>query len=157
MRNKKLSHLFTPFYRIGLDTETNDRQLYTWICIKKKDTRIYWITMFYNEVDSNTGNFHTQFGRIRFVKGIKKNRKRRCSPNDLLESSENSIALSYHQNRWVDPLCCLKDSSKEAERKKCLNGRWLTVDDVNHRPEVASLIAEAFLKFVGKDEEPIEP
>lgn len=53
-----------------LSKTSNDRRDYYWIKVYV-DEYEYWLSLFYNELDENTGNFHTQIGRIQFCKNIK--------------------------------------------------------------------------------------
>ena len=49
----------------------NDYRAYQWIEVRIGD-REYWITAVYNDLDFNSGNFHSQYGRIQFWKDIRK-------------------------------------------------------------------------------------
>lgn len=66
--------------KIGLNTRMrknksiNDYSNYVWLEIKVDDGNSYWITLFYNDVDPKSGNFHTQFGRVQFWKIYEKPR-----------------------------------------------------------------------------------
>lgn len=64
----------------GIKTKKNDYRDYFWIRVKY-DNSIYWITLFYNDVDEKSGNFHTQLGRIQFWKNIKGIEKGIGTPN----------------------------------------------------------------------------
>lgn len=54
----------------GVKTKKNDYRDFYWLSIRIQ-SRMYWITLFYNDVDSKSGNFHTQIGRIQFWKNIR--------------------------------------------------------------------------------------
>lgn len=55
-----------------LSSQKNDRRDYVWIRVIINNTSEYWLSLFYNDIDINTGNMHTQIGRIQFWKNIKK-------------------------------------------------------------------------------------
>ncbi len=58
----------------------NDYREYYWIKVRTKLSH-YWITLFHNDVDENSGNFHTQIGRIQFWKDISYKESRIGTPN----------------------------------------------------------------------------
>jgi len=43
----------------------NDYSNYFWIEVKAGE-QLFWITLFYNDIDGRSGKVHTQFGRIQF-------------------------------------------------------------------------------------------
>lgn len=47
----------------------NDYFLYLWIDVEIS-TRRYWITLFFNDIDTKSGNPHTQLGRIQFWRNV---------------------------------------------------------------------------------------
>lgn len=47
----------------------NDYRTFFWISVEIS-SRTYWITLFYNDIDKNSGNPHTQIGRIQFWRNI---------------------------------------------------------------------------------------
>ena len=49
----------------------NDYRAYQWIEVRIQG-REYWITAVFNDLDFNSGNFHSQYGRIQFWKDIRK-------------------------------------------------------------------------------------
>lgn len=60
---------------------TNDYRNYVWLSVTVDDVE-YWINAFYNDVDKQTGNIHTQFGRIQFCRNLVANRPEKTkSPN----------------------------------------------------------------------------
>lgn len=76
----------------------NDYRNYIWIDIECY-CNIYRITMFYNDIDNQTGNLHTQFGRIQFWrinKGL-----RVVNINNMLKWELNS-KVSYDPKIWID-------------------------------------------------------
>ena len=52
------------------NSRVNDYRCYQWITIRPDGGEAYWITMMFNDQDPNTGNTHTQFGRIQFWRDI---------------------------------------------------------------------------------------
>ena len=66
----------------------NDYRNYQWIKIHIGN-EIFWITLFYNDIDNKSGNIHTQFGRIQFWKGVtKEGKKGRYSPHHKVEYTD---------------------------------------------------------------------
>ncbi len=51
------------------NSRVNDYRNYLWITVRTGG-RAYWITMMANDLDSFTGNTHTQYGRIQFWRDI---------------------------------------------------------------------------------------
>ena len=49
----------------------NDYRAYQWIEVRIEG-REYWITVVFNDLDFNSGNFHSQYGRVQFWKDIRK-------------------------------------------------------------------------------------
>ena len=49
----------------------NDYRAYQWI-EARVGGREYWVTAVYNDLDFNSGNFHSQYGRVQFWKDIRK-------------------------------------------------------------------------------------
>ena len=70
-------------YQDGID---NDYRNYVWLQFKFESRR-YWLTSFYNDIDLGSGNCHTQLGRIAFVYNINvdKGGKNCPSPNRLVD------------------------------------------------------------------------
>lgn len=66
----------------------NDYRAYQWLSITIGE-HTYWITMFYNDLDFSSGNFHTQYGRIQFWKNIHSQERSSgqtvATPNDRLQ------------------------------------------------------------------------
>ena len=83
----------------------NDYRAFQWIVVTLGD-RIYWITMFYNDLDFSSGNFHTQYGRIQFWKDI----HREGNPDGHQETTPNDRIQGWwrprmdHQWRKLPPL-----------------------------------------------------
>ncbi len=53
------------------NSKVNDYRNYQWITVRIGE-RAYWICLMANDLDSFTGNTHTQYGRIQFWRGIHK-------------------------------------------------------------------------------------
>ena len=51
------------------NSRVNDYRNYLWITVRVGE-KAYWITMMANDLDSFTGNTHTQYGRIQFWRDI---------------------------------------------------------------------------------------
>ena len=51
------------------NSKVNDYRNYQWITVRI-DGKAYWICLMANDLDSFTGNTHTQYGRIQFWRGI---------------------------------------------------------------------------------------
>ena len=66
----------------------NDYRAFQWIVVTIND-HIYWITLFYNDLDFRSGNFHTQYGRVQFWKDIHSESdpegRQETTPNDKLQ------------------------------------------------------------------------
>ena len=110
--------------------------------------------MFWNDVDSweslkeSSGNYHTQYGRIQFWKDISFIEKiGRYTNNEIISTSETDIKLIIDKSKSADPLEYMDNFTKQ----DCLNGKWVTVDDVlRDDKDVCSIVAEAFTKFIKK-------
>ena len=100
----------------------NDYRNYLWICVKNGEQR-HWLTLFFNDVDEKSGNFHTQFGRIQFWRNVDSVTKGRYGVNRKCE--ENSACWVLDKGNMKDP------------------HRW--VDAPNYRP---TEIVNDFLRFV---------
>ena len=94
--------------RHGKKTALNDYLDYFWIEIKINNA-IYWITLFYNDVDRHTGNFHTQLGRIQFWENINPKNKspnQKCPGSQWIFCSKNSF----------DPKIWITDDNYSSQR-----------------------------------------
>lgn len=70
-----------PLRKHGRKTKLNDYRDYYWITVQIGNSTC-WITLFYNDIDESSGNFHTQIGRIQFWKNIQFTSKKGIgSPN----------------------------------------------------------------------------
>lgn len=102
---------------VYLDNEKkaiNDYRNYIWICVKIKN-ETYWITLFYNDVDTISGNMHTQFGRIQFCK-VSANKKGRISPNEEVTVFDKKIKIVIPRDHYYDPQLWV-DSPNYSPRK----------------------------------------
>lgn len=134
---------------IGVNTKYNDRRLFVWIPIFVNDEE-YLITLFLNEIDEKSGNCHSQIGRIQFVKNIVPSRYI-SSPNKILGKGNNKkeqpTVVEFCSYKWKNPLDFMDG---KYTKEKCLNKKWITIDDVNSNEDIPKLIAEAFKNFVGE-------
>ena len=132
---------------IGVNTSKNDRKLFVWIPIQNKGKE-YLITLFYSEIDKESGNCHSQVGRIRFVKDINPS-KYVSSPNRVLkkgnDKKEQPTVVEFCSYKWIDPLDYMDG---KYTKEMCLNKKWITIDDVNCNDNIPRLIANAFKKFI---------
>ena len=69
---------------IGGESEINDRRMYMWIEVNYKQKE-YGINLFKSEIDWQSGNCHSQIGRIMFTKGYIKNKLTPTSTNRILK------------------------------------------------------------------------
>lgn len=67
--NTNIVKLSEKYGRRGRKTEQNDFSAYFWIPVFLNDKE-YWITLFYNDINEESGNPRTQFGKIQFWKNI---------------------------------------------------------------------------------------
>lgn len=88
----KLKEPHRTYKRHGIKTKKNDYRDYYWIKVITKSST-YWITLFYNDVDKTSGNFHTQIGRIQFWKGIDTTANSIGSPNRKDSAGNWSLCL----------------------------------------------------------------
>ncbi|MBE6913812.1 MAG: hypothetical protein E7472_02615 [Ruminococcaceae bacterium] len=108
----------------GITTKMNDRAEYYWISVMIEDKK-YWLTLFYNEVDTGTGNIHTQFGRIQFWR-------------DVNGKTPNGEAIINRQLRWF----LIPEKSAQPCNKPTYIG------DPDYCPKT---VVEQFLEFINND------
>ena len=79
----------------------NDYRNYVWLSVNVNGNT-YWITLFYNDVDKNSGNFHTQFGRIQFWKNVQPHGKGNLSPHVKMDLKKSLYHGSKERGvkRW---------------------------------------------------------
>ena len=94
-------------------TSIKDYRNYMWICVIYHEKR-YWLTLFYNDVDEKSGNFHTQFGRIQFWKNIERNLNRRYGINK--QSDKDKTLWHYNKKDMYDPFVWI--DSPDYKRKE---------------------------------------
>lgn len=107
-----------------LDTK-NDFRNYIWIEVEFGDEakRKYKLTLFTNDIDTNTGNTHTQFGRIQFWKDMKDSEieKEHCiePPRILFKQSKKTDYFMYRTGYSTDEVVeeFLKYMKKPGEKK----------------------------------------
>ena len=132
----------------------NDRRIFQWISTKYKDVE-YAINFFHSEIDENSGNCHTQIGKIMFTKGYCLNKsKKLTSPNVILKDSHghymtngNSTVLIFNSNNWINPVDYFSDSAKSHLTESCK----IMIDDINNDSEILEETVNAFISFI-KDE-----
>ena len=137
----------------GLKNKNNYNN-YVWTEIEYSG-RLFWITMFWNDVDNwdkslsdSSGNYHTQIGRIQFWKDIVVTEKNRHSTNNVIkeQSSKDVVAIIVDKGRYGNPLDFMgKDMFKS---KDCLNGKYITIDDIIENPKALEAVVNAFENFV---------
>ena len=118
-----------PLRKHGIKSKNNDYREYYWITVKTA-SNTYWITLFYNDVDKTSGNFHTQLGRIQFWKNIQ-------------PATSKGIGSPHRKgidNNWY--FCA--ENSKDPQ---------IRIDDINYAEDVV----ERFLDFLDESEESSEP
>ena len=65
-----------------------DLRNYVWVTVENaKSNEKCYINLFYNDLDPNTGNPHTQFGRIQFARGGSKDDLNLGKPSEKTEAS----------------------------------------------------------------------
>ena len=116
-------------------TVGDDRRDYAWLCLQigKRGAieRTYWLTLFYNDVDPDRGNPHTQVGRIQFWKNVGKIAgKHGLTPNGMT----------------ADGRFYLKPENADGRHKKTP----IYIDADNYVPE--QIVAD-FIDFVKEDYE----
>lgn len=135
---------------IGGESEINDRRMYMWIEVNYKQKE-YGINLFKSEIDWQSGNCHSQIGRIMFTKGYIKNKLTPTSTNRILkddrgewQTDKNQTALIFNSENWIDPLIYMDGIDKT----KLANGKWITVDDILNEDGIVAEIIDAFVKFL---------
>lgn len=137
----------------GIKTKCNDRRMYMWIEVNYKQKE-YGINFFKSEIDWQSGNCHSQIGRIMFTKGYVINKSEITSPNIILkdirgkyQTNSNKTALIFNSENWIDPLTYMDGIDKT----KLANGKWITVDDILNEDGIVAEIIDAFVKFLHKE------
>ena len=95
----------------GLLTHKNDFRNYVWITVidKADENRQWVIDLFHNDIDggrpmaTNSGNLHSQFGRIQFWKGVTKKEGCCDSPHELISMDGDDITHKFCGNKGFDP------------------------------------------------------
>ncbi|MCR5060054.1 MAG: hypothetical protein K6A80_03365 [Saccharofermentans sp.] len=117
----------------------NDRRMVIWIRCEYEG-REYWITLFESEIDPESGNCHTQYGKIMFVKDLVKNYSSMSSPNQICDRTGESVFLRFESGKWKTPFPL-------GDRE------YVTAGDVMENDTLADEIAEAFAGFVKEQED----
>ena len=80
---------------------------YVWILIKeRKGNKCRMISLDYSDIDKQSGNIHSLFGKIQFCKNLAKNQNDRYSPNDILPLvpiNKKDTALIFGYSKLYDP------------------------------------------------------
>ena len=118
----------------GQKNRYNDRRMVIWIRCEYEG-REYWLTLFESEIDRKSGNCHTQYGKIMFVKDLVKNDSPMSSPNKISERDDESVLLRFGSGKWKTPF-------PFGERE------YVTAGDVLENDVLADEIAAAFVRFV---------
>ena len=123
----------------------NDRSNYIWL-VAEYSEKTFWISMFYNDfdTDTDTGNFHTQIGRLRFSKPAS---DKGCGSSNVVKDGMLDIARTIADHK--DPMELVKNYTKD----DCLNRKWVTVDDILQNDNACEAIAEAFIRYMKEDTE----
>ena len=137
----------------GIENAFNDRRMYMWIACLYKGKE-YNINFFHSEIDTFSGNCHSQIGKVMFTKDFVQNKQRPLSPNVIFKneddqgflSDQDSTVLVFNSYKWHSPLKYFKDTAPE----KLTNGKWVTVDDILDGG-IADEIADAFFEFIMQD------
>lgn len=114
----------------GIKNEENDFRCYHWIGIRIDD-RIYWITLFYNDINEANGNPRTQFGKIQFWKNVNPWNSKPGSPHATCDSGhwyfdENNMgktdlkiyAPDYSTKRVVEEFLTFLEDNNEVNVRK---------------------------------------
>lgn len=110
----------------------NDRRDYFWVDVIVCGAR-YRLALFYNEVDPDSGNIHTQIGRIQFWKNVQQKGHSGHTPNGWI-IQEGDV------RRWF-----LKMENSYTK----LKGDPIYIWDVQYETED---VVEQFLDFVEEDQ-----
>ena len=105
----------------GLITARFDFRNYIWITVREKtnDKKQWLISLNFNDIDNNnefelnSGNLHTQFGRIQFWKELNIKEKCCASPHELISKDGSDITLKFCGNKSFDPKQAIYDGTYE--------------------------------------------
>lgn len=109
------------------NSKVNDYRNYQWITIRVGD-EAYWISMVYNDLDEQTGNTHTQYGRIQFWRGIghQNGERNEAGPH----TKENGVWRFRADKQWKDmPRLHLWDENYSPKRVIDLFEEFLAARD----------------------------
>lgn len=129
----------------GIKTKYNDRRMCFWIRCEY-EMREYWITLFESEIDPYSGNCHTQYGKIMFVKDLIKISSQVSSPNQICKRNGESVLLIFGSGKWKNAKDFLPASLHT------VNEGYITAGDVLETNNAADKIAGAFVRFVKEKE-----
>ena len=92
-------------YLENKNRSVNDYRNYLWISVRIEDER-HWLTLFYNDIDENAGNFHTQFGRLQFWRNVTQTDNKRFGLFKKASSGEGGWYLNkndiHDPHIWID-------------------------------------------------------
>ena len=88
----------------GVKTKYNDRRMCYWISCEYEG-REYWLTLFESDIDPDSGNCHTQYGKIMFVKDLVRNRSSVSSPkHHFIPSTKDTSPQETYWRQTMQPI-----------------------------------------------------
>ena len=128
----------------------NDRNLHFWIETKYYGVE-YVINLFYNEIDTNSGNGYANVGRIMFTKDYVTNRKESISSNKIIKEYGNwysdgkKTEFIFNSYKWINKV----EYMNEVSASDFINEKWITVDDIlKSDSSKTEELVKAFIEFV---------
>lgn len=105
INHQNLQHLSISS-TVGRRSNINNYGDYRWIKVQSATSgKKYWLTLFYNDIDTKTSNPHTQLGRIQFWSDIKSSPygKDLGPHNNILKDKGQTIILSFNKSKSGEP------------------------------------------------------
>lgn len=104
---------------LGVRPGKNDYRNYIWIEVEDitDDSKKWMIALDYqdidggNELQKNTGNLHTQFGRIQFWSGVNKTKGTCDSPHELISKEGEDIIVKFCGSKSFDSKQAIYDGT----------------------------------------------
>ncbi len=124
----------------GIKTKYNDRRMCYWISCEYEG-REYWLTLFESDIDPDSGNCHTQYGKIMFVKDLVRNRSSVSSPNKICDRDGDSVLLRFGSGKWKNAADFVTCHIPEGRA-------YITAGDVLENDGIVDETAAAFVRFV---------
>lgn len=128
----------------------NDRRMYVWITTEYLGKE-YCINLFKSEIDCESGNCHSQIGRVMFTKGYIKNKSTIVSPNEIVKDSKGKFKtnkqkteLVFYSDKWVNPF----DLFLNKDRERLVNKHWISIDDILNDKNIVTELVDAFVVFI---------